>query len=256
VKSSQDAGGNTDEVRMGRKDWERMDSINELASISGNRGRGWRIFSGVLLAGLATLAAAYYLPLHRAHAALIVKFRNLSQEATTQRKQLTDTISTLKQVADERDALSAQSRKKQEANASIASQLDSLERELKTQLKKYIGPHKLQLERQKEKLTFTLDSPAMVASTGGTLTEAGKSAICIIGAGAKAANLATLVRAVAVTPANKPGPDWLNPALRAGNASQQLVAKCGLEASTISMQIGPPSSKLTAALVLDIVPST
>jgi hypothetical protein len=237
---------------MGRKDWAQMDSMNEIATISANRGRGWRIFSGVLLVGAATFAAAYYLPLYRAHAALTGKYRTLSQEATTQHQQLTETIDTLKQVAGERDQLSALARKKQETASSQSNQLDSLERELQKQLKKYMGPGKLQLERNKDKIQFTLGSPALVANTGNNLTEAGKSVVCVIGAAAKSANLGVRVHAPAVSAANKNTTDWLPAALRAGNTVQLLESKCGIEPNSLLLQVTPPSSKLTAPLIMDI----
>ncbi len=229
-----------------------MDSINELAAVSANRGRGWRVFAGVLLVGVATFAAAYYLPLYRAHAALTGKYKTLSQEATLQRKQLTETIDTLKQVEDERNQLSALSRKAKESAATVSTQFESLERELRKQLKKYIGPGKLQVERQNDKLHFKLDSPALVAPTGGALTEAGKSVVCIIGAGAKASNLGVRVHAPADPAAGKN--EWLTPAVRAGNASQLLVTKCGFDSKLLSIGVSPATPKTEAALLIDIVP--
>lgn len=240
---------------MGRKNWERMDSISELATISANRGRGWKIFSGVLLVAAATFLAAYYLPLYRAHAALTGKYKSLSQEATTQRKQLTETIDTLKQVAGERDQLSASSRKTQEASSNLSAQLESLDRELQKQLKKYMGAGKLQVERRKDKIEFMLDAPALVANTGNTLTEAGKSVVCVIGAAAKSANLGIRIHAPAAPPPNKPAVDWLAAAVRAGNAAQLLTTKCGVDSNAVSMQVGAPAGKQTSALVMDVAAS-
>jgi len=239
---------------MASKDWQRMDSIDEIASISGNRGRGWRIFSLILLVGAATFVAAYYLPLYRAHTTLVDKFRSLSREANTQHKQLTETIDTLKQVAAERDHLSESSRKEQEASSARASQVDSIERELRTQLKKFIGPAKLGMEQQKGKLVFTLASPALVAKTGGALAEAGKSVICVIGAAAKAADLGIQIHA-AVAAIDPKATDWQVSALRAGNAAQQLVDKCGVESKRVKLQVTPASPRVDAmSLIIEIAP--
>src|ERR1039457_2050089 len=92
---------------MGSKDWHQMDSNDDLAAIgiSPHRGRGWRILSGVLLVGTATFAAAYYLPLYRAHASLSREYRALQSQASAQHKQLTETLGTLKQISSERDKL-------------------------------------------------------------------------------------------------------------------------------------------------------
>ena len=240
---------------MASKDWQRMDSIDEIATISGNRGRGWRIFSVILLVGAATFVAAYYLPLFRAHESLVDKFRALSREANTQRKQLTESLDTLKQVATERDHLAESSRKEQEANSARATQVESIERELRTQLKKFIGPAKLGMEQQKGKILFTLASPALVAKTGGTLTEAGKSVICVIGAAAKAADLGIQVYSAVAPTVDIKATDWQVSALRAGNAAQQLVGKCGVESTRIKLQVKPASPKVDAAgLLIEIAP--
>ncbi len=232
-----------------------MDSIDEFVMRSAKRGRGWRIFSTLLLVGSVTFAVAYYLPLYRAHAALTGQFRHLSREATTQRGQLTQTLDTLKQVATERDQLSESSRKQQDASRTLATQLESLERELRTQLKKFIGPGKLDLQLQKDKIRFALASPALIANTGGSITEPGKSVICIIGAAAKSADLGVHVYAAAVQGAAKHGPEWQISALRAGNAAQHLVDKCGVESKQIELHVGPFESKADAALIIEIAPS-
>lgn len=240
---------------MGSKDWQRMDSIDEIATISSHRGRGWRIFSVVLFVGAATFVAGYYLPLYRAHLALVDKFRGLSREANTQRAQLTETIDTLKQVAIERDGLSASSRKEQEASSARAAQVESIERELRSQLKKFIGPAKLGMEQQKGKILFTLASPALVAKTGGTLTDAGKSVLCVIGAGAKSADLGIQVHSALAPGIDTKAAEWLTSALRGGNAAQQLVGKCGVESNRVSVQVTPASPKVDAAgLVVELAP--
>jgi chemotaxis protein MotB len=240
---------------MASKDWQRMDSIDEIATISGNRGRGWRIFSVILLVGTGAFVAAYYLPLYRAHTTLVDKFQSLSREANTQHKQLTETLDTLKQVAAERDHLAESSRKEQEAGSARASQVDSIERELRTQLKKFIGPAKLGMEQQKGKLVFTLASPALVAKTGGALAEAGKSVICVIGAAAKAANLGIQIHTAVASSVDIKATDWQVSALRAGNAAQQLVGKCGVESNRVKLQVSTASPKVDAsALVMEIAP--
>ena len=233
-----------------------MDSIDEFVLRSAKRGRGWRIFSILLLVGAATFVLAYYLPLYKAHAALRGQYRNLSREATTQRGQLTQTLDTLKQVATERDQLSESSRKQKEAGSALETQLVSLEKELRTQLKKFIGPGKLDMELQKGKIRFALASPALIAPTGGTITEPGKSVISVIGAAAKSASLGIHIYSAAADAAAKQKPEWQISALCAGNAAAHLVDKCGFDSKQIELRVAPSRPKADAALVIEIAPST
>ena len=232
-----------------------MNAMDSVVDLSPTRGRGWRIFSLIVLIGAGTFAAAYYLPLYRAHAALTDNYQRLSGEAKTQRKQLTDSLDTLKQVAAERDQLTIVAQEKQTASHDLVTQLDSLEKELRSQLKKFIGPGKLELERQKESLQFKLPSPALVSPTGGTLTEAGKSILCVVGAAAKATKLSVVVRAAASTEGAKPSSDWLTSSLRAGNAAQLLTGKCGLSSGDLDVRVTPQMGKSDATtLVVAIAP--
>jgi hypothetical protein len=153
---------------MGSKDWHRMDSNDDLAAIgiSPHRGRGWRILSGVLLVGTATFAAAYYLPLYRAHASLSREYRALQSQASAQHEQLTETLDTLKQISSERDKLKEIAGKLQATRSALTPQAEGLERDLQTPLKKFVGTGKMKLKRQFEKLSITLASPTFMPAVG------------------------------------------------------------------------------------------
>ena len=226
-----------------------MDSKDDLAAIgiSPHPGRGWRILSGVLLVGTLTFAAAYYLPLYRAHASLTKEYRALSNQANTQHKQLLDTLDTLKQVSTERDQLNEIARKLQRTSEILTPQAEGLERVLRNALKKYLGQGKLQLVRKSEKLSITLASPALVAATGADLTDAGKKALCLVGATIKSASVGVAVGGNASA--------WKLATARAGNAAQLLGESCGVDSSRIEVRVSSPAPSADGtAIILEITP--
>lgn len=242
---------------MGRKDWQQMDSKDDLAAvgISPHRGRGWRVLSGILLVGTATFAAAYYLPLYRAHAALRQEYRTLSSQANTQHKQLTDTLDALKQVSTERDHLHEIAGNQQRISDALIPQAESLEHDLVAALKQYLGQGKLQLVRQSEKLRITIASPLLVAATGADLTDAGKKALCLVGGTIKSADVRIVIQGYG--PGSMPSntATWQAAATRAGNAAQLLSGSCGVDSSRIEVHVtNPVPSPDGIALLLEIAP--
>jgi flagellar motor protein MotB len=240
---------------MGKKDWHQMDSSDDLAAIgiSPHRGRGWKILSGVLLVGTATFAAAYYLPLYRAHSSLSREYRTLQSQANGQHKQLTETLDALRQISTERDKLSEIAGKLQATRNTLTPQAESLERDLQAPLKKFIGTGKLQIKRKSEKLSITFASPTFIAAAGSELTDAGKKAICLIGGVVKSADVQIDVRGYAATAL--PKNSWQTAVSRAGNVAQLLSESCGVDPSHIEVRASNPMPGPDgAAVVLEITP--
>lgn len=241
---------------MGNKDWQRLDSKDDLAAIgvSPNRGRGWRILSGLLFVAALTFTAAYYIPLYRAHASLSREFRTLSGQASTQHKQLTETLDTLKQVSADRDRLNALAGTKQKTSDARTPQAENLERDLTTALKKYMGKGKLQLARHGEILKVTLASPSLVPATSADLTDAGKKSLCGVGGALKTADVHMVIQgsASAMTPN---GTAWKLAASRASAAAQLLTETCGVDPKRVELSVRDPMHGTDdSALSLEISP--
>jgi flagellar motor protein MotB len=242
---------------MGRKDWHQMDSNDDLAAIgiSPHRGRGWKILSGVLLVGTATFAAAYYLPLYRAHSSLSREYKTLQSQASAQRQQLTETLDALKQLSSERDRLSEIAGKLQATRNTLTPQAESLERDLQVPLKKFVSTGKLQIRRRSEKLSITFASPTFIAAAGAELTDAGKKAICLIGGVIKSADVHVDVKGYTAATPTKSGTGWQSALLRAGNVAQLLSESCGVDASRIEAHTGNPMPGPDgAAVMLEVTP--
>ncbi len=227
---------------MGKKDWQNLDSSVDIAAVglAPNRGRGWRILSGVLFAAAATFAAAYYLPLYRAHATLNQEYRTLSTEASTQHKQLEDTLDTLKQVSAERDQLNQIAGSKKNT-ATLARDAETLERDLQAALMKFVGKGKLQISRDKEKVLLSLSAPALAQSASGDLTDSGKKVLCQVASVVKKGNSHVEVLGYATPVAGNPAAAWKTAAVRAATAAQLVSESCGVDARRVDATVHEPT---------------
>jgi len=238
---------------MGKKDWQNLDGNDSLpeASFSPSRGRGWKVLSGVLFVATATFAAAYYLPLYRAHGSLSTEYRSLSTVAKTQHKQLEEALETLKAVSAERDQLNQVAGPKQKNNAVAIHDAESLERDLQGALKKFIGKGKLQLSREKDKLRLVLSSPALVAAATGDLTDMGKKSLCQLGTIVKSKAMHVSVQGFAAPVAGNSLAAWKLAGVRAANAAQLISESCGVDPRRVEAKLSEPTN-ITDDVVLAV----
>lgn len=248
---------------MGKNDWEKLakaDDISDLG-VSPHRGRGWKVLSALLLVGSATFVVAYYLPLYRAHQQLREEYRRTSREASTFRKQLTDTVATLSSTTNDCDKLRSDVRKKTEDTDALASVMVSraerLERSLQVPLKKFKGRGKLSVSREKDMLRVTLAAPAVVAPTSGDLSPFGKKALCALGGSLKDSDVHVVVQGLGFSSAAKPSSNWQLATARAGNTAQFLTEKCGVDAARIEVAVSArPASSDGSMVAIEITPRT
>jgi chemotaxis protein MotB len=243
---------------MAKKNWETMAETDDISAIgvSPHRGRGWKIFSALLCVGSATFVGAYYLPLYRAHSLLREEYKKSSADAATFRKQLTDTVATLNRTTDDCDKLRSETRKQTKDSDALASRTERIERSLQIPLKKFQGKGKLSVTRQNDRLRVTLAAPALVAATGGELTDFGKKALCALGGSLKDSDVRVVVQGLGVGPHDKPASNsWQLATTRAGNAAHLLSKNCGLDSSRIEVAVSANSASPDGgAVAVDITP--
>jgi chemotaxis protein MotB len=242
---------------MRKKDWQNLDGNEALAEmrLSPHRGRVWRILSGVLFVASATFIAAYYLPLYRAHASLTREYRTLSTEATTQHKQLTETLDTLKQISTERDQLSQVVGSTQRNSSALVHEAENFEHDLSTSLKKYIGKGKLQVSRDKEKLRLSLASPALVHATSGDLTDTGKKVLCQVGSGLKRTSARIVVQGHGASTPSNAATTWKIANARASVAAQLMIESCGADPKNVEALVHDPLHPTDdSAISVEIIP--
>jgi flagellar motor protein MotB len=223
---------------MGKNDWQKaLDNDDWTAASAPKRsGRGWRVTSMLLLTAFAAFAVAYYWPLYRAHSALNDHYRRLSKEAATQRQQLTDTVATLKAVAEERDKLAEHAQQDQKDESARKQRIDRLERSIEPTLKPFKGKG-LALTREGDKIVVSLSSPALIGHGTADVTAFGKRALCAIAQSIKTGSLKVVVIGSGATAQPKGTFSFPLASARAGNAAEQLGEGCGLESSQIAVAI-------------------
>jgi flagellar motor protein MotB len=244
---------------MGKKNWQKLAETDDLSefNLSPHRGRGWKIFSGLLFMVTAAFVAGYYVPLYRAHALLRAEYKATSSEAATFRKQLEATVAAFDHTTGECSNLREELRRQTKDTEAILARAERIERMLQTPLKKYQGKGKVQMERQREKLRISLAAPALIAAKGATLTEFGKKALCAIGGSLKNSDVRVVVQGLWVESTDKANSAWLLAAARAATAAQQLTESCGVDASLVDVAVSASANAIDGnAVALEIAPRT
>jgi flagellar motor protein MotB len=240
---------------MGKSDWQKAIDNDDWTAVGApkRQGRGWRVAAILLLTAFAAFAVAYYVPLYRAHSALNDHYRRLSKEATTQRQQLTDTLATLKGVAEERDKLVDRAQKQQKDDSGRKQRMDRLERGFEPTLKPFRGKG-LAIARDGDNLALAMGSPALISHGTADITTFGKRALCAIAQAVKTGAFKVTVVGFGVTEKPKQGFSFPLASGRAGNVAHQLSDGCGLEASQIAVAIDQSLLSPTQGVRLVIEP--
>ncbi|MGC4068727.1 MAG: hypothetical protein QM784_29580 [Polyangiaceae bacterium] len=233
---------------MGKKDWQRALEEDDLSAVvsTQSRGRGWRVASIVLLLGIATFGAAYYIPLYRAHSTLTDEYKKLSAESQTQRKQLTETIDTLKKVAEERDRLASQTRGVRDSQESAAQQIEKVEGAVGAALKKFTGKGKVEIARTTDAIEVTLASPALLGLGTADVTDFGKKTMCALAGALKSKDVQLQIIGNGADPKTKTAVSFPLAAARAANLAKHLNDACGVDAARL--HVGVRSTPAEASL--------
>lgn len=243
---------------MAKKDWEKLaeaDDFSSAVGVSPNRGRGWKVFSGLCVVATAAFVVAYYVPLYRAHSKLRDEYRVATSQASTFRQQLSDAVGTLNQATEERDKLRSEVRQQGKQADDLVQRAERIERSLQPALKKFSGKGKLSVERDKEKLRVVLWTPGFASATSADLSDFGKKAVCAVASALKTSSAHVRVLGVGVEPTKADSP-WQLAASRAGSTAQHLGKSCGLSSAQIEATVRAESSAPAgAAITLDIVAS-
>jgi hypothetical protein len=231
---------------MARNPW---DDDPDVAAMRSMRPRGgstsWgRILFGVLLVGCGTFAFAYYLPLHRAHSALVgdhAKLRGELENAQTSLKQAQNEAKTLREQKEE---LQAEHDKRESAKQSAGAGAESIRSAVLTAIDKAVKK-KQGVAAVEESGVRAGIAPAFLLSTGKLdVSGGGKDALCAL---AKASGSGMLrVSAVAADDdvpaalkATVPN-GWAYAGAAAASVADTLETKCGVARTRISL--GSPST--------------
>jgi len=211
--------------------------------------RWGRVATGVLVVGCATFAFAFYVPLMRAHEALIKQFLSLQSQVDSAKRAVQDARTQAKDALEQKQALEDQmaqakhdEKSRSEASASIKSTLES-------KLQKQAAKEQASVASVDGQAVVTLSLNYLLTRGKVELSPDGKAALCGV---ATASNKRPL-RVLAVADKKSIPPALvakLKTPLDYGGAVAALVAqtlldKCGVDAahlSATSFPAEPPSS--------------
>jgi chemotaxis protein MotB len=216
---------------MGNTAWQLEANEDELAAIGvpKRRGRGMRIAFGILAIASLTFVLAYYLPLHRSHAALNAEFAAVAKQSNERGTQLKQTLSALERVTEERDALKKTEGQKKNEDQQRKRQLEQFEWQVAPKLKSYLSKKAVRLERDTRELSISLRSTAFFTPDRTAPSPAGTKLLCSLTDTTDMKNQARFeVRAVATDIS-----EWDAATERAGAAALVLADSCGVTASAV-----------------------
>jgi flagellar motor protein MotB len=230
---------------MARNPW---DDDADVAAMRSMRPRGggtsWgRILFGVLLVGCGTFAFAFYVPLYRAHSALVgdhTKLRGELEGAQSATKQAQSEAKTLREQKDELQAeRDKQQSAKQSAGAGASATKDAVLAALDKAVKKKQAVAAVEDDGVRAGI-----SPSFLLSTGKLdVSPAGKDALCAI---AKAAGSGVLRVSAVATDDDVPAAlkakvenGWAFAGAAAASVADTLETKCSVARGRISL--GTPS---------------
>jgi chemotaxis protein MotB len=191
------------------------------------------------LVGVATFVLGYYLPLHRAHAALSEQHRVMSgkaQAAATSLKQVQAELGTTK---DRRDELERERFQRESLEKSALSKLDILKASLATKLEKLTSKGQAAVTLADGRLFVSLPESLVFTPNKAEVTPRGKAVLCDI---AKSTTQNALHVGSVAADASGAAPAlegdfksvWVYSAARAGNVAQTLEQGCSVASSRLS----------------------
>ncbi|HWZ92864.1 MAG TPA: OmpA family protein [Polyangiaceae bacterium] len=217
--------------------WE---SASDLGPYGGSGGTSWgRVFVLVLLVGMGTFVAAYYLPLYRAQQKLSEQFRDLSQKSQSITDATQKAQAELKSVTAERDQLQAEHDKRESAKKTEGDQLERLRADLSTKLDKFLKKGSAVVATNAGSELVAVDATVLFTPQKLELSPAGKALLCDVAKSGQGFSLrvsgsmaedATLPAGLDASDANP----WALSAARAAAVAQALEEKCAVPAAQLS----------------------
>jgi chemotaxis protein MotB len=212
----------------------------DLGPYAKRGGTSWgRVFVLVLVVGIGTFVAAYYLPLYRSQQKLSEQYRDLSQKAQT----LTDTAAKaqadLKSVTSERDQLQAEHDQRESAKKSETDQLERLRSDLSAKLDKLVKKGSAAVTTNAGSVLVGLDDAALFMPQKLDLSPAGKALLCDVAKNAQSLSIrvsGSMAEGATVPPALEAsyGSAWGVSAARAAAVTTSLEDKCTFPAAQLT----------------------
>lgn len=216
--------------------WE---DASDLGPYGKSRGTSWgRVFVLVLLVGMATFVAAYYLPLYRAQQKLSEQYRDVSQKSQSLSDAVTKAQAELKSVTEQRDQLQAEHDKRESTKKTETDQLERLRADISAKLDKLVKKGNA-LVTGTGSLIVALDAAVLFTPQKLELSAPGRALLCDVAksAGSQSLHVSGWMAADAPVPlplVSSYGNPWALSSARAAAVAQSLEEKCSFAAAQIT----------------------
>lgn len=197
-----------------------------------------KVFVGLIVIGVVTFFAAYYIPLFRAHDTLTAEHRRIADKAQSLDQRLGQTNAALAAAQTKLRALEAEQSQRESGSAQASARTDSVRTALGTALERYSRKGALMVGAEGERVIVATSDAALFAPRKLDVSNQGRSILCEI---AKAAGGRALeVRAFdSGEPPGEPlaakfPSAWSLRSARAAGVAEVLAEKCGVEASKLT----------------------
>ncbi len=241
---------------MGRNRWDEDPDVQAMRGRSSGSTRWGRVFWGLLLVGMATFAAAYYVPLFRAHDTLSKEHRRVLEDVKTGKQALEASQLELKKATARKDELEAERAKKEAGNAQASTALESLKSQASGKLDKLIKKGQAEVGVAEGRAVVAV-SDAAVFSKKLELVASAKPWLCELAqlAGAKGLRVRALDDDSPPAPphSTKYPTTWSLRAARAATVAEALETLCSVPAARIELT-GVAGSRPNAALANSKLP--
>lgn len=231
---------------MARNPWDDDPDVAAMRSMRpGGGGTSWgRILFGVLLVGCGTFAFAYYVPLYRAHSALVSDHSKLRGELENAQSAAKEAQGELKTLKEKNEELTAERDKRESAQKSAGAGATSLRDAVLTAIDKAVKKKQGVAAVEDDGVRAGL-APSFVLSTGKLeVSGSGKEALCAI---AKASGTSVLRVSAVASDGDVPAAlkakvesGWAYAAAVAGSVAEALESQCSVAHARVTL--GSPSS--------------
>jgi chemotaxis protein MotB len=233
---------------MARHSWE-----TDAAAPRSGSGRVRRVLIGLLVIGLATFVAAYYVPLLRAHQALT----RLSQESSSKAEALDQKVKKLETdlaaASTERDRLTQAEKERASSSKDGKERLTAIESDLNGGLKKYAGKGTVTVAVADAFVRVSIRADLLFPGDKPELNLTGAAALCDVARAAASHRIdVVLGTQTVIAPVGESA--WATASEAAGRVATYLEQRCGRRAALTMAVRDAPEGAAAHIVELRVVP--
>lgn len=222
---------------MGRNAWAEMDP--DIASMKRSGGISWsKVLIGLIVIGVVTFIAAYYVPLYRAHSTLTREHQRISEKAQALDTGLVQAQRSLQAVEAKLKTLEDERSERETGSAKSAAQVDNVHAALTNALDRHAKRGGLMVGKDGADVVVAIDDALLFAPKKVDVSGQGRALLCEV-AKAGGSNLLIVQAFDSGEPPEAPlatkfPTAWSLRSARAASIAEALGDKCGVKPARLA----------------------